>query len=413
MSFSPVIALDNVGKCYQIYDKPRDRLLQMFWRRRRRLYREFWALRDLNLQVRPGEVVGVIGANGAGKSTLLQLVCGTLAPSCGHLQVNGRVAALLELGAGFNPEFTGRENVFLSAAVMGMTHDEISARFEEIVAFSGIAPFIDQPVKTYSSGMYVRLAFAVAIHVDPDILVIDEALSVGDGEFARKSFDRIMSLKDAGKTILFCSHALYQVEALCNRAIWLDQGQVRQIGSAQTVIASYSRFLEGLSSAESIMVSPTTPGQTGATAAMVIDEKDAPLHRISTVMVQKNREDPGKRIDISSQKDMVTIHVAFFSRIPEPPVHVGIVLTDTNERIITSFSTFEDHVPTLVDSMGLRQVRVRIPACPLLKGQYLVYVFLLCDRAICVHDHAHAVAEIHVSQDNWLQGVVVIPHEWV
>jgi len=181
----------------------------------------------VSFEIAKGDVIGILGVNGAGKSTLLQLVCGTLTATHGEVLVKGRIAALLELGAGFNPEFTGRENVFMSAAIMGLTQDEVTARFEDIVEFSGIRDFIDQPVKTYSSGMYVRLAFSVATHVDPDILVIDEALSVGDGHFARKSFDRIMALKARGCTILFCSHSIYQLEALCQQALWLDQGQVK------------------------------------------------------------------------------------------------------------------------------------------------------------------------------------------
>ena len=209
----------KLSKCYQLYTHPRDRLKQFLWPHRwwgpRQYYRELWALRDIDLTVNHGEVVGIVGQNGSGKSTLLQLVCGTLTPTHGDVHINGRVAALLELGAGFNPEFTGRENVFMSAAIMGLSQAKIAERIEDIIDFSGVRDFIDQPVKTYSSGMYVRLAFSVAINVDPDILVIDEALSVGDGAFARKSFNRIMQMRDAGKTILFCSHSLFQVESLC------------------------------------------------------------------------------------------------------------------------------------------------------------------------------------------------------
>ncbi|MGZ8193237.1 MAG: ABC transporter ATP-binding protein [Methylobacter sp.] len=192
MSAEPAIVVKNLSKHYQLYTRPHDRLKQLLCLGKRQYYREFSALHELSFEVMPGEVVGIIGRNGSGKSTLLQLVCGTLTPSTGEVSVKGRVAALLELGTGFNPEFTGRENVFMSAAIMGLSQKEIENRFDEIVDFSGIREFIDQPVKTYSSGMYVRLAFAVATSVDPDILVIDEALSVGDGAFARQSFNRVM-----------------------------------------------------------------------------------------------------------------------------------------------------------------------------------------------------------------------------
>ncbi len=252
--YEDAISTRQLSKCYQLYQRPIDRLKQFLWRGRRQYYRELWALRDINFAVKPGEVVGIVGRNGSGKSTLLQLVCGTLTPTSGEVKVNGRVAALLELGAGFNPEFTGRENVLMGAAVMGLNQSRIAARLEEIIDFSGVREFIDQPIKTYSSGMYVRLAFSVAINVDPDILVIDEALSVGDGAFARKSFNRIMQMRDADKTILFCSHSLFQVESLCTRAIWINQGKIMMDGEAAQVVAAYQGYLD-----KSMLDSPADP----------------------------------------------------------------------------------------------------------------------------------------------------------
>ncbi|HQT39324.1 MAG TPA: ABC transporter ATP-binding protein [Acidocella sp.] len=225
------IRVQDVGKCYHIYNKPVDRLKQFFLPRLRRLarrhqteyHREFWALRDVSFQVRRGETVGIVGRNGAGKSTLLQLICGTLTPSCGTLETNGRIAALLELGSGFNPEFTGRENVVLNATVLGLSPQEIAARFDEIVEFADIGQFIDQSVKTYSSGMMVRLAFAVIAHVDADILVVDEALSVGDVFFQQKCQRFLQGFQAGGGTILFVSHDTGAVTALCETAILLSR----------------------------------------------------------------------------------------------------------------------------------------------------------------------------------------------
>jgi lipopolysaccharide transport system ATP-binding protein len=230
MSSNWAIQARHLGKAFQLYERPIDRLKQMLMRGRRRYYKEFAALHDVSFELQKGEVLGLVGRNGAGKSTLLQLICGTLTPSGGQVAVHGRVAALLELGAGFNQEFSGKENIYLNASILGLSKEEIDERYEAIVEFSGIADFIHQPVKTYSSGMYVRLAFSIATSVDPDILVIDEALSVGDGAFARKSFDRIMRLKEKGATILFCSHSIYQIEALCTKALWLDKGVVKLTG---------------------------------------------------------------------------------------------------------------------------------------------------------------------------------------
>ncbi|WMD19370.1 ABC transporter ATP-binding protein [Achromobacter seleniivolatilans] len=234
MSFdSDVIRVDSLSKCYQIYDRPHDRLKQFVAPRMRSMlgrppvnyFREFWALRDVSFNVGRGETVGIIGRNGSGKSTLLQMICGTLAPTSGKVETNGRVAALLELGAGFNPEFTGRENVFLNAMVLGLNQAEIESRFDAIAAFADIGQFIEQPVKHYSSGMYARLAFAVAINVDPDILVVDEALAVGDEPFQRKCFARIDAIKNRGATILFVSHSGAAIINLCDRAVLLNAGE--------------------------------------------------------------------------------------------------------------------------------------------------------------------------------------------
>ncbi|MFO7662380.1 MAG: ABC transporter ATP-binding protein [Chloroflexota bacterium] len=237
-----VIETCEVGKCYQIYERPQDRLKQMLWRGRRRYYREFWALRDVSFAVRRGETVGVIGRNGSGKSTLLKMLCNTLAPTTGTLAVQGRVAALLELGTGFNPEFTGRENVYLNAAILGLDDAEIEYSLPEILQFADIGEFIDQPVKTYSSGMAVRLAFAVAAHVRADILVIDEALSVGDVFFVQKCMRFLRKFQEQG-TLFFVSHDTAAVINLCDRVLWLEHGQVREVGPAKEVCEHYLAML--------------------------------------------------------------------------------------------------------------------------------------------------------------------------
>lgn len=252
MSFEPASALldrrdsaieaNGVGKCYQIYERPEDRLKQMLWRGRRRYFREFWALRDVSFSVQRGETVGVIGRNGSGKSTLLKMLCGTLAPTVGTLAVRGRVAALLELGTGFNPEFTGRENVHLNAAILGLNDAEIERYLPEILAFADIGEFIDQPVKTYSSGMAVRLAFAVAAHVRAEILIIDEALAVGDVFFVQKCMRFLRKFQEHG-TLFFVSHDTGAVVNLCDRALWLDRGQIREMGPAKEVCEHYLSIL--------------------------------------------------------------------------------------------------------------------------------------------------------------------------
>jgi lipopolysaccharide transport system ATP-binding protein len=244
MSDEIAISVENVGKAYLLYNRPQDRLKQSLFARFGKNYaREFWALRDVSFEVRRGETLGIIGQNGSGKSTLLQIIAGTLQPTCGRVQVNGRVSALLELGAGFNPEFTGRENVFLNGAILGISEAEMRARFDDIAAFAQIGDFIDQPVKTYSSGMFVRLAFAVAVCLDPDILLVDETLAVGDALFQSRSYRRMEKMRDAGKTIIFVSHDFYTVQSFCQRALLLDAGKVVKIGEAKPVVNKYIELL--------------------------------------------------------------------------------------------------------------------------------------------------------------------------
>ncbi|MEZ5503320.1 MAG: ABC transporter ATP-binding protein [Halioglobus sp.] len=242
MSSEVVVKAESLGKAYQVYERPRDRFMQMLMRGRKRYFSEFQALSDVSFTVRKGETVGIIGKNGSGKSTLLQIVCGTLRQSAGEIAVQGKIAALLELGAGFNPEFTGRENVALYASILGLDEELISERFQSIVDFADIGDFLDQPVKTYSSGMVVRLAFAVIAHVDADILVIDEALAVGDAYFVQKCMRFLRRFCERG-TLLFVSHDTTSVVALCDRAIWLESGKIRSVGAAKDVVGLY---LEGL-----------------------------------------------------------------------------------------------------------------------------------------------------------------------
>lgn len=250
MTTDIAIHVQNLNKCYHIYDTPRDRLRQFVLPRLQRLaglppkqyFREFWALKDISFEIKKGETVGIIGRNGSGKSTLLQMICGTLNPSSGSVQTYGRIAALLELGSGFNPDFTGRENVYMNAAVLGLSNEEIDKRFDDIVTFADIGDFIEQPVKTYSSGMMVRLAFAVIAHVDADILVIDEALAVGDAFFTQKCMRYLRNFMKTG-TVLFVSHDTGAVVNLCSKAVLLDRGQIKASGTPKQVTELYLETL--------------------------------------------------------------------------------------------------------------------------------------------------------------------------
>lgn len=262
------IRIKGVSKYFPIYDTPRDRLKQMVMPRLHRLFgwtprcyhREFWALNEVSFDIRRGETVGIIGRNGAGKSTLLQIISGTLNPSAGTVETRGRIAALLELGAGFNPEFTGRENVFMNGSILGLSHEEVARRFDDIAAFADIGAFIDRPVKTYSSGMYVRLAFAVQACVDPDILIVDEALSVGDIGFQYKCFKRMEALREKGVTILMVTHSTGSILEYADRCIVLDGGRV--IHDTPDVLAAVLAYEKGmLSQAQTRQVEPIEIGR--------------------------------------------------------------------------------------------------------------------------------------------------------
>lgn len=245
------IKVENLSKCYHIYDRPQDRLKQYIIPRMQRFvgkqpknyFREFWALKDVSFEVKKGETVGIIGRNGSGKSTLLQIICGTLTPTSGTVETRGRVAALLELGSGFNPEFTGRENVYMNGAVLGLSKEEIDARFDDIAAFADIGQFIDQPVKMYSSGMYVRLAFAVAVHIEPQVMIVDEALSVGDIRFQNKCLRRLSEFKESGCSILLVSHNPAMIESFCDSVVWLEQSVVKEVGRPSELVRRYVDYM--------------------------------------------------------------------------------------------------------------------------------------------------------------------------
>ncbi len=257
-----MISVQGISKLYRSYDSPVGRLKEILLRGQRKYHRDFWALRDITFEVPAGETVGVIGRNGAGKTTLLQIIAGVLQPTEGEVRVEGRVTALLELGSGFNHEYTGRENILLSGQIMGFSEEEMRKRLDVIVRFAELEDFVDQPVKIYSTGMIMRLAFAAAIHVDPDVLIVDEALSVGDVYFQRKSLDRIEYFRQAGKTVLFVSHDPRLIQRFCTRALWIEGGRIAMMGAAKEVVTAYEAFCQRLENERLSVVSQDLAQQT-------------------------------------------------------------------------------------------------------------------------------------------------------
>ncbi|WP_192877869.1 ABC transporter ATP-binding protein [Limnohabitans sp. Rim28] len=405
MSFDrPLNAIQarQIGKRYVLGASPYQRLWQLLSGRESQ-QGHFNALEGIDLDIAPGEAIGLIGQNGAGKSTLLQLLCGTLTPSHGHLQVNGQVAALLELGAGFNQDFTGRENILFSAALYGMSPRHIQQHLQEIIEFADIGEFIDQPVRTYSSGMYVRLAFSIATTVKPDILVIDEALAVGDGVFARKSFDRIMQLKQEGVTLLFCSHSLFQVEALCQRCIWLHQGKVMAQGPSAQVISQYNDWLAQRSAGQD-------PAQAGA-ASLQPGLVGTGVVRLTGLKARCD-DLSGTELHARSGESELGVEFEFMSDPHMPMPNLALMVYGADGRVLCSTGTWIDGVTLTRNETGLGRAHLRFPKLPLLKGRYTLSAYLMCERAVHVYEGVEHFASVQVTQPHLEQGVVSIPHQW-
>jgi ABC-type polysaccharide/polyol phosphate transport system ATPase subunit len=339
-----VIRFQGVSKSYPIYEAPSDRLKELLTLNRLSYHRDFWALRDVSFDIRRGETFCIIGENGSGKSTLLQIVAGILQPTTGSAQTNGRVAALLELGSGFNPEFTGKDNVYLNAAILGLSTAEIDARYAQIEAFAEIGEFINQPVKTYSSGMTVRLAFSVAIHVDPDVLLVDEALAVGDIYFRQRCMRKVHELRAKGVTILFVSHAIGDVKAIGDRTLWLDNGSIRAIGETELVVSKYlaymvekdSRFLGLARKDNSALPSAATQAPELVTSIPNIDHRYGD-ERARIIGIQATDPD-GRPLHLLEPASAIVIRISARANqaIPSPNIgfmmrnHLGVDFAGTN-----------------------------------------------------------------------------------
>lgn len=418
----PMIQVQAAGKTYRLYDSPADRLWQALWPGRHPRFRDFKALQDVSFELRRGEVMGIVGVNGAGKSTLLQLVTGTITPTQGTVRTRGRVAAILELGSGFNPEFTGRENVYLNAATLGLSKAEIDARIDAIIGFAGIGAHIDQPVKTYSSGMQVRLAFSIATSVDPDVLIIDEALSVGDGAFGRRSFDRIQQIKARGATILFCSHVLFHVETFCDRAVWLHGGRVQKMGPVLEVLRPYQEFIDAYAqdanaqpdSAPLLQAPAPVPAPAPAPApAPQASGKEAAAGaaRLKAVRVRLGGQ-AGTELQGTSLVSALQVDIAFSSDPALPPPTAALVLSSESGKILGSCSSYTQGVVFERGANGAGVGRITIDRIPLNKGRYRVGAYLLCERGFHVYEMADPAAFITLDHPGAEQGTQLLDGAW-
>lgn len=403
MSFNTELALrvEGLSKCYQIYEKPSDRLKQMMMRGRRQYYREFWALRDVSFEVMKGETVGILGFNGAGKSTLLQMICGTLNPTSGAVHTKAKISALLELGAGFNPEFTGRENVFLNCALHGMGHEQIEACFDDIASFAGIGDFIDQPVKHYSSGMFARIAFSAAVHVNPGLLIVDEALSVGDMAFQEKSITRMKEIRDSGTAILFVSHSISAVRNFCDRAIWLDRGRVRAFGERLQVCDEYQNEVENTIRRE--VMSGASVSCTSRNAALVAEDK---MVAIVSAVCDKA---------VYSMGDDILLDLRLSFRSGGIHYGIGVIIYDIKGNIVSILNTLRDD---LVLTECKTEWRLRIRNHHFAPGEYTATLSIPDEQAMFSYDKWEHCLRFHVAMERnsaglaRVEGIVRCEHEW-
>ncbi|MDA8239741.1 MAG: ABC transporter ATP-binding protein [Nitrospiraceae bacterium] len=391
------IEAKNLCKIYRIYQSPVQRLKEIVTGKK--LHTDFIALQDINFSVRKGESFGIIGENGAGKSTLLKMLSRTLKPTSGELSVHGRLAALLELGAGFNPELTGEENIYLNAYLMGLTQKEVDRKKEEIIDFSELGDFIKRPVKTYSSGMHVRLAFSIATSIDPEILIIDEALSVGDQHFQKKCIDRMMQFRKEGKTIFFCSHSLYLVQELCGRAVWLKNGKLEKIGSAPETINAYNDWVRAKDAGFSV---------SDINAGAIDTAEDKKCWIASARIIDEAGH------DITVMNTGCDIWLKVVIRTSEPPGrikgHIGIGLNRNDDEPVYGVTSKMDGIPPLSFYDGL-EVSLKFPSLPLLSAQYYMLVYLGDDHALLPYD-IYRSKMFSVENFGGDLGLVRLNHEW-
>ncbi len=392
---NPAVSVHDLSKTYRIFQGPRARLREVLLGGGR--HHLVQALSHVSFEVAPGEAFGIIGNNGAGKSTLLKILTGTTVPTAGEVRVEGRLGALLELGAGFHPEFSGRENIHFSGAVLGLSPEEVRKREAEIIAFSELEEFIDEPVKTYSSGMYVRLGFAVATGFDFNVLLIDEALAVGDQRFQKKCTDRILEFRRQGRTILFCSHNLYQVRTMCDRALWLDRGQVKALGGSREVVEAYSDLLR---------LEPHA-------AEVPSSEKRAEHGEICWIVAARLHDSGG---EVRHQfRTGETLCLEIEGRFSEgftgtPALGVSVVRGD-GTVVYTTATSMDGFVPAETPT-GTRRATLILEDCPLLPGRYVFHVYATDQHYLRAYDTVREAERFEITDTAPDLGLVRLKHRW-
>lgn len=397
MDENTMIQIRNISKIYKVYDNPIDRLKESVLPLKKKYHKEFVALNNISFDVKKGEIVGIVGKNGSGKSTLLKIITGVLNPTSGTVDIKGKISALLELGAGFNQELSGLENIYLNGTIMGFSKNEIEEKIPTILEFAEIGDFIHQPVKTYSSGMFARLAFAVAINVDPDILIVDEALSVGDMYFQEKSFTKMKNFREQGKTIFFVSHSLPSVRNFCNRAIWIHEGQMIMIDRADAVCNEYTDW-----------INEQTEELKEVKEVEVLDE----INPKSKIFIKK------VNLDQSTYKTdediMITVLLGFKEKILK--FGIGIIIYNASGEIVTLFNTVRDDIKF---SNMHEEIVLKIPNNDFLKGKYYITVSISDDLAMFPYDRKDYIAQFKIEHKTNQKGIPIADglfrskHQWI
>lgn len=395
MNSNAAIKIQNVSKVYKLYDRPVDRLKESILPFRKKYHKEFFALNNVSFEIQKGERIGIIGKNGSGKSTVLKMITGVLTATKGSIYVNGKISALLELGAGFNPEYTGVENVYLNGALMGYSKDFIDTKLDEILSFADIGDFAFQPVKMYSSGMFARLAFAVAFNVDPDVLIVDEALSVGDMQFQEKSFNKMKKFKEKGKTIIIVSHSLPSIRNFCDRAIWLHNGVIHMDGLADVVCDSYQDYINSQ------------------------QEQAITLNKIESCNESKNKihiknATTCKNNYLTGDEIKIDIELEFNEYIRN--YGVGVIIHNSKGSLVTLYNTVRDDINT---NGPINKFKLIIPDNDFLRGDYFISVAISDEMAMFPYERRDFVAGFSIDSKKNNHGIPIADgyfrskHEWI
>ena len=399
----PALAINNISKCYRIFARPEHRLKQMLFGRWKTYFQDFWALKNVSFEVPRGSAFGVIGSNGSGKSTLLQIIAGILAPTTGTCERRGRVSALIELGSGFNPEFSGRDNARLQCVLLGLDPAAIAACMPKILEFSELGAFFDRQVKTYSSGMFVRLAFACQAVLEPEILLADEVLAVGDAHFQWKCFEKIKSLKERGTTILLVTHDTTAVQHLCDRVLWLNDGKVAQYGTnVADIVAEYLDFQRSRGQINDI------PPPEALTEAAAVSTNNGNIGEIVKAIVLGA---DGAPKDLFERQERMRVRVHYRLNRNVPGCVLGVAVFDAAKKMICGVNTLLDKVP-VGEVAGDHVFELNIPKVILLNGAYSIDVGIFDETGMGTADYRSSAANFQVKGSFNGMGVVIWEHSW-